>query len=1239
MRVVIDLQGAQAENRLRGIGRYSLSLAQAIVRNRGEHEVIVALNDQFPETIEPIRSAFDGMLPQENIRVWTSTAPVNALDPSNRWRREAAEQLREAFLASLKPDIVLVSSLFEGLVDDAVTSIGTFSSSIPTAVTLYDLIPLIHSRHYLDNPTVQSWYLKKIDHLRRADLWLAISESSRQEAINYLGLPEDRTVNVSTAADDRFRVISISPEDDQRLRQRYGLTKSFLMYTGGIDYRKNVEGLIRAYARLSNDIRRNHQLAVVCSVQPESQRALENLARLEGLKADEVIFTGFISDDDLVSLYNLCRLFVFPSWHEGFGLPALEAMRCGAPVIAANTSSLPEVIGREDALFDPFSEEAISAKMAEVLTNEAFREELIHHGAKQAKKFSWDKSAYRAIAALERFYSEELKNSEIIQPPVRRPKLAYISPLPPEKSGISDYSAELLPQLARHYDIEVIVAQPEVSDPWIRACLPIRSVEYFVQHADHYDRVLYHFGNSQFHQHMFDLLDRFPGVVVLHDFFLSGIKAHLELNGYLPGAWAQELYKSHGYSSVQESCHSHDKVDIIFKYPCNFSVIQRSSGVIVHSTYSVRLARDWYGDGSWDDWMVIPHLRVLASSFHQTEARKRLGIDADDFVICSFGMLGPIKQNHRLLSSWINSALAQDPRCQLIFVGENEGGGYGAQIRSAIKKSSLDHRIRITGWVDFDIFRDYLAAADLAVQLRTNSRGETSGTVLDCMNHALPTIVNASGSLAELPKDAVWMLPDEFEDTELIVALETLWKDPERRHALGLRARKEISTRHAPRACAEQYARAIETFYDGAENGSRALVDALARIENMPSDEGTLAALAAAVNLNLPPKRPAHQLLVDISELVQQDVKSGIQRVTRSILKELIMNPPPGYRVEPVYATVDSQGYRYARDFAFRFLECPADIFPDDPIEPHPGDIFLGLDLQPHVIPAQRSYLESLHHRGVRVYFVVYDMLPILLPHAFLDGAEPSHTRWLNTIAQFDGALCISRTVVDDFTEWLKTNGPKRLRPFKVGWFHLGADVENSVPTTGLPDDAFQVLSQLSSRPSFLMVGTIEPRKNHAQALAAFEKLWEKGLEANLVIVGKQGWMVETLVESLRNHPGLGKRLFWLEGISDEYLEKVYAASACLIAASEGEGFGLPLIEAAQHKLPILARDIPAFREVAGVHAFYFSGEESVDLAVAVREWLELYKSGQHPISDGMPWLTWKQSTQRLLEIILDEGL
>jgi hypothetical protein len=243
----------------------------------------------------------------------------------------------------------------------------------------------------------------------------------------------------------------------------------------------------------------------------------------------------------------------------------------------------------------------------------------------------------------------------------------------------------------------------------------------------------------------------------------------------------------------------------------------------------------------------------------------------------------------------------------------------------------------------------------------------------------------------------------------------------------------------------------------------------------------------------------------------------------------------------------------------------------------------------------------------------------------------------LNTLAQHDGVICITRAVAGDVSEWLNEFGPNRLRPFKVGWFHLGADVAHSIPTKGLPTGATSVISEISSRPTFLMVGTIEPRKGQMQTLEAFERLWDQGIKVNLVIVGKHGWNVDRLISSMQNHSQRNRRLFWLDGISDEYLERIYAASTCLIAASEGEGFGLPLIEAAQHKLPIIARDIPVFREVAGEHAFYFTGLDPLVMANAIKDWIALDKIGKAPQSDKMQWLTWAESNQQLIDVILKD--
>ena len=267
---------------------------------------------------------------------------------------------------------------------------------------------------------------------------------------------------------------------------------------------------------------------------------------------------------------------------------------------------------------------------------------------------------------------------------------------------------------------------------------------------------------------------------------------------------------------------------------------------------------------------------------------------------------------------------------------------------------------------------------------------------------------------------------------------------------------------------------------------------------------------------------------------------------------------------------------------------------------------------------------------------IIYDILFAKNPSWWVENVSEIFNLWLKNILEVStGLICISESVANEVKEWINKNPPKRLALPEVMSFHLGADISSSLPSKGLPISASHVLELVGSKLSFLMVGTLEPRKGHMQTLEAFEKLWSEGNDIVLVIVGKEGWLVDTLIEKLKNHPELNKKLFWLAGISDEYLEKIYDASTCLIAASEGEGFGLPLIEAAQKKLPIIARDIPVFKEVAGKYAYYFSNsKEPYVLAKAIDEWIDLYKSNEYPKSDNMPWLTWKESTEQLLNCL-----
>ena len=1174
MRLVVDLQGAQSGSSTRGIGRYSLSLTRGLARLRGEHEVIVVLSSLFPDTIELLRRSLEEVLPPEAIQIMHLAGPVHGADPHCDARREAAELMREQFLASLNPDFVLITSLFEGLGDDVVSSIGRFTTRIPTAVVLYDLIPLINSGIYLQNAVLAKWYERKLAHLRNADLLLAISQSSRQEAIEWLGAGQEEAVNISTAAEDHFTPAPVSAKCRAALAKTYGLVRPFVMYTGGIDHRKNIEGLIEAYAMLPPALRRAHQLAIVCSIQPADRDRLNALAAEFGLGDDELVLTGYIPEDDLLACYRACQMFIFPSWHEGFGLPALEAMQCGRAVIVSDRSSLPEVVGTSEALFDPYDIGEISRAIRAVLTDGELRTRLEKHGLKQAKRFSWPLTAQAAWDAIVTAHERRAANPPSRTKPTRKPRLAYISPLPPEASGISDYSAELLPELARHYHIDVIVNQDGVSDTAIIANNPVRSVDWFRQHANAFDRILYHFGNSHFHSHMFDLIRDYPGVVVLHDFFLSGIVAHRDVNDENPGGWARALFETHGWPAVVHRFKAADMADVIWAYPCNMDVLQNALGMIVHSDFSRQLGLKYYGAGVGDDWALIPLLRQPANGLNRTTVRKKLGIGPDDFIVCSFGMLASTKLSDRLLSAWIDSPLAGDPQCHLVFVGDNPGA-YGQDMERRVRSGRSVGRIEITGWADHATFRHWLAAAGGGVRLRTLSRGETSAAVLDCMNVGLPTIVNANGSMAELDPDAVWMMPDDFSDDDLIEALTVLHTDADRRRTMGDCARMRIASNNNPRRCAVDYVDAIETAYAHAEIGQAGLEKGLAEFGDS-LDEGDWRNLIQAMGRNAPPPLRRKRLLVDISELAQHDYSLDRQYVVRSILKHWLLNPPANYIVEPVYAVPNEPGYRYARQFTSRTL----DIWPfwceDEAVEPVAGDIFVGLDLQPAIVPQQRPLLQEWRRMGVKVCFIIYDLLPAIAPEYFFPGARPSHHTWLATISEFDGVVCISRAVADEYREWLDHYGPDRITPLEIDWFHLGCDPEmGPTGSDALPAEAEALLARLRGAPSFLSVATVEPRKGFRQTLDAMEMLWAKGLDANFVIVGKPGWMMDDFIARLQTHPEQGKRLFWLQGINDDYLFAVYGACHYLIAASQGEGFGLPLIEAARYDLPVLATPQP----------------------------------------------------------------
>jgi glycosyltransferase involved in cell wall biosynthesis len=996
MKIAIDLQAAQTpSSRQRGIGRASLALVQSMVRFSRNHDIHIVLNEAYADVQLPLRMA---LAPLPADRYHWFQAPTNP-EFGVLGLTQIGERLRERAISRIGADLVHVTSLFEGLSDAARTSIGHVPDlELPlTSVTLYDLIPYLRPDPYLVNDDVRSWYYRKMASLKRAGLLLAISDYARVEAIDALNLDPERVVSISCGADPMFMPVDWEAGEKEKLFATYGLSRPYVMYTGGDDERKNLKGLIAGWAAVPAELRKQHHLLIVCRLSDPRRVELLQYAASLGMTSGELVLPGaFVPDQDLRRLYAACALFVFPSLHEGFGLPVLEAMLCGAPVIAADTSSLPEVLGRPDALFDPTRTESIRDAIAGTLANPAKLASLREHGPIQAAKFSWDISADRALDAFEMAHAREQFESatRIVVPALDTRRLAVRMGTPVDEAVLTP----LVEDLRSHHEVELVGELPAGSALADR--FAVRTQQWADTNAPRYARHLHLMGTGDTPADVAEAVRRRPGPVVLQS-------------------------------------------------------------------------------------------------------------------------LGDPAQN--------------TPDFEALF--------------------------QVHGW----------RAAQVVAE-----RG------LEAAAAALPL------TLAQLNGASALFAANTTVHQQLVT---------------GFGARAAASVPVLPHV------------------GMQALLNVL---EARPARVGPPSAAW----------RPAH-FYVDITMLAREDLRTGIQRVVRSVLAALPAQLPAGWTLVPVSAH-GLHGFVHADALLAKWLglPLPASVLAREgqPVAPMADDQFLGLDWVPQLTVDGQAHLDAWRAKGVRTSFVVYDLLPVLAPQFFPEHVTALSAQWLAAIGHHaDSLVAISQSVANELRAWYAAHPADIATPAPaIGWFHLGADLDASLPTTDADPTA---LASLSSGPIVLSVGTIEPRKGHDEALAAFDRLWAAGMDVNWVVIGKPGWQTEALSAKMRAHPQAGKRLLWLENASDAVLGEAYRRADLLLVASQGEGFGLPLIEGAKHGLPLLARDIPVFREVAGDHALYF-GAGANGLPDALKTWVETRNA---PASTGLATQSWAASTRELISLVLDQ--
>lgn len=760
--VILDLQALQSpQHRDRGIGRWSFEFTRALCDGYPELVGAVVLNPSLPE-------------------------------PEGLDELRATGKLRPAGEGAVSPGCVYHAlspfELTEPL--DAIWPPPPAARPMRLVVTLYDLIPEVFSARYLADAGQRRRYRARLELVRAADRVLAISASTRDDAVARLGLDPGRVVDVGAGISTSFRPPASPGEALAAARAGMpGLDEPFVFSVGGEDERKNVEGLIEAFSLLPAELRREYQLVVAFRMSDGYRRHLDGLARRLGV-GRSLYLPGYVDDATLVAAYQSTSLFVFPSFYEGYGLPVAEAMACGAPAVSSNVAA-PAALTAPEGQFDPADPAGMAATITRALSDPGTQEAL--RRASDRPPPTWAASAAAAASA----YRELLA-----APPLparaggrRGLRVGFVTPLPPQRSGVATYSYRLLEALARRCEVDAFVdaleggvsALPTAPTAPIGVPVhPVQRLERVEAARGGYDVMVYAIGNSEFHTGALGLARRRPGVVLAHEVRLPQLYAFAAHHGTLAPDTFRDVHRRLYPAAATPPDPLLVAPTLLNSLPDPMvgELVQRSLALLTTSRFAAGLAAADAGPspGNAARIGVLPHaLRLVPERAEPTTA-----------TVASFGVVNATKATGLLLEAFAR-VLEARPDARLDLVGPASPADLAA-VRAQARRLGIERAVDATGRVDDAAWDRHLAATAVAVQLRASTNGEFSGAVAEALAAGVPTIVSALGSAAELPPDAAVQLPAEATPADLAAEILALLADPARRKALGEGARAFATT-------------------------------------------------------------------------------------------------------------------------------------------------------------------------------------------------------------------------------------------------------------------------------------------------------------------------------------------------------------------------------------------------------------------------------------------------------------
>ncbi|MBE6754447.1 MAG: glycosyltransferase [Ruminococcaceae bacterium] len=760
MRIGLDasaIYGPMSKNR--GIGNYCTDLLEALLRCCPQHEFfLLNISEDTPFAAGVQQRA---RLHEEYIYLPLKNEGISSED-----RRELFGDVVRSFVTRFQLDVFVVTSPFD--VTYPTYSREWFGETAVVAI-VYDIIPYIFKERYLGDKNAFDWYMSCVDFLRTADRLCVISQSVKDDLCSYLDFPGDNIDVIWGAVGRRFKEFPVPEERKNALAAQYGIRDGFIICTGGDDDRKNIDGLITAYAALPKDTRRQHQLVVVCKLSPASMERYKALAQRRGA-AEDVVLTGFVSDSELVELYNLAALCAFVSRYEGFGLPIVEAWRCGTPVVTADNSSLVQLAGDAAVVVNADSRQSITNGLSSALER---LPDLTRRGKERAKRFTWEQSVADMMGSV------EIIEKQRSAAPRRR--LAVFTPMPPQQSGIADYSYDIIERLRKYYDIDVFVEDTAKVDALPREMTGVAILSHKSYRPSEYAHTVFEVGNSDFHYYMYPYIQKGADIIELHDLNLYYAARHFStIDPTVPfDRW------------LDMECAENKASDPPLM---NSFLVDCAQKVIVHSGYAKRhLLRSDFSR----QVRFLPHyamLKPMKEDDHR-KARQRLSLPQDAMILAAFGFIHETKRSIPTLHAFRRLLdRCGDRDIRLLYVGKLPQE-LEEVFPQEVERLKLQDKVTVTGFTELSEFLDYIDAADLSINLRYPSNGETSGVLMRTLARGKAIMVSDIGSFAEIPEDCCIRIPSaegmtlEEESAVIAKALQDFVQSREMRSRLERNAR------------------------------------------------------------------------------------------------------------------------------------------------------------------------------------------------------------------------------------------------------------------------------------------------------------------------------------------------------------------------------------------------------------------------------------------------------------------